>query len=440
MTKEEFICEARKIHGDKYDYSKVAEFKNKKDKICIVCPEHGEFWQMANEHLKGHGCSACCGLKKLTTEQFIEKARKVHGNKYDYSKVEYKNNHTKVCIICPEHGEFWQVPNAHLSGCGCKKCAGNEKYTTIEFIERARRIHGDKYDYTKVEYSGANKKVCIICPEHGIFWQKPSSHLLGCGCPKCGNEKCAEKNSSDINEFIEKARKVHGNKYDYSKVEYKNQKTTVRIICPEHGEFFMTPGAHLAGQGCRKCSNEKLSKERTKPNEQWIEEAKKIHGDRYSYEKTVYRGYRRKVTITCPIHGDFEQLAYDHHQGKGCPKCRRSWMENDIEDWLVENGLKYIHQYRPKFLVDGKSHFSLDFFLPDYNVAIECNGAQHFVGHTFYSKNIEDIVRRDKRKKQLCEENGIRVLYYTSLTGDLEYFDPVIRDKTKLLTEIKNGR
>ena len=440
MTKEEFICEARKIHGDKYDYSKVAEFKNKKDKICIVCPEHGEFWQMANEHLKGHGCSACCGLKKLTTEQFIEKARKIHGNKYDYSKVEYKNNRTKVCIICPEHGEFWQVPNAHLSGCGCKKCAGNEKYTTIEFIEQARKIHGDKYDYSKVEYNGANKKVCIICPEHGIFWQKPSSHLLGCGCPKCGNEKCAEKNASDVNEFIEKARKIHGNKYDYSKVEYKNQKTPVRIICPEHGEFFMTPCAHLVRQGCRKCSNEKLSKERVKPNEQWIEEAKKIHGDRYSYEKTIYRGYRRKVTITCPIHGVFEQLAYDHQQGKGCPKCRRSWMENDIEDWLKENGFNYIHQYRPKFLIDGKSHFSMDFFLPDYAVAIECNGTQHFVGHTFYSKNIEDIVKRDKRKKQLCNEHGIKVLYYTNLTGELEYFEPVIRDKEKLLTEIKNGQ
>lgn len=241
-------------------------------------------------------------------------------------------------------------------------------------------------------------------------------------------------------EFIKKAKQVHGEKYDYSKVEYVNKNTRVCIICPKHGEFWMTPDAHInQAQGCKLCSREKLGKERTKPNEQWIEEVKKIHGGRYSYEKTIYRGYRRKVTITCPIHGDFEQLAYDHHQGKGCPKCRRSWMENDIEDWLKENGFNYIHQYRPKFLIDGKSHFSMDFFLPDYGVAIECNGAQHFVGHTFYSKNIEDIVRRDKRKKQLCNEHGIKVLYYTNLTGELEYFEPVIRDKEKLLTEIKNG-
>ena len=315
-----------------------------------------------------------------------------------------------------------------------------KKLTTEAFIERAKKVHGNKYDYSKVDYVSAHEKVCIICPIHGEFWQKPYGHLNGYGCRKCGAESCGEKIASNKEEFIERAKKVHGNKYDYSKVEYINSKTKVCIICPKHGEFWMEPHAHLSGQGCKLCSREKLGKERRKSTETWIEEVRKIHGDRYSYEKTVYRGHRRKVTITCPIHGDFEQLAYDHHQGKGCPKCRRSWMENDIEDWLVENGLKYIHQYRPKFLVDGKSHFSLDFFLPDYNVAIECHGAQHFVGHTFYSKNIEDIVRRDKRKKQLCEENGIKVLYYTSLTGNLEYFDPVIRDKTKLLTEIKNGR
>lgn len=379
--------------------------------------------------------------KKLTKETFIEKARLVHGCKYDYSKVDYKNSATKVCIICPEHGEFRQTPNSHLMGSGCPKCGGNGRLGTDGFIEKARKIHGDKYDYSKVEYVSSHKKVCIICPKHGEFWQKPNGHLSGYGCPKCGNESCGKKNGITKEEFIKKAKEVHGGKYDYSKVEYNGKKTKVCIICPKHGEFWITPDAHTnQGQGCKLCSRERLGKERRKPTEVWVEEVRKIHGDKYSYEKTVYRGYRQKVTITCPIHGDFEQLAYDHHQGKGCPKCRRSWMENDIEEWLLENGLKYIHQYRPKFLTDGKSHFSLDFFLPDYNVAIECNGAQHFVGHTFYSKNIEDIVRRDKRKKQLCEENGIRVLYYTSLSGDLEYFDPVIRDKTKLLTEIRNGR
>lgn len=126
--------------------------------------------------------------KRLTTEGFIEKAKKLHDNKYDYSKAEYVNTNTKVCIICPEHGEFWQTPSNHLQGKGCPKCKGKNK-TTEEFIEKANIIHNNKYDYSKVEYKSNRTKVCIICPEHGEFWQTPHEHLHGCGCPKCKNIK-----------------------------------------------------------------------------------------------------------------------------------------------------------------------------------------------------------------------------------------------------------
>lgn len=132
--------------------------------------------------------------KKLTTQEFIEKARSLHGNKYDYSKVDYINNHTKVCIICPIHGEFLQTPNAHLMGQGCIKCSymkcrNDRKLTLQEFISRARHIHGDKYDYSKVEYINTMTKVCIICPKHGEFWMKPNGHLNGQGCQKCYDER-----------------------------------------------------------------------------------------------------------------------------------------------------------------------------------------------------------------------------------------------------------
>ena len=130
----------------------------------------------------------------LTTESFIEKAKKVHGDKYDYSKVEYKNCKTKVCIICPKHGEFWQEARQHLSGRGCpeckrKKCGSSQKSNIKDFINKAKEVHGNKYDYSKVEYKNSKTKVCIICPEHGEFWQRPYVHLLGQGCPKCGNKK-----------------------------------------------------------------------------------------------------------------------------------------------------------------------------------------------------------------------------------------------------------
>ena len=252
-TTEQFIEEARLIHGDKYDYSKV-EYENNKKPVCIICPEHGEFWQAPQNHLsQKQGCPLCNHRSyKYTTEEFIQRAREVHGNKYDYSKVVYETGRKKVCIICPEHGEFWQTPQKHLSGQGCARCYGNVKMTQEEFIERANKIHRGKYDYSKVVYNGYDKKVCIICPEHGEFWQTPHSHLAGQGCQECyGNKRYTTE------KFIEKARKVHGDKYNYSKVEYENNKKPVCIICPEHGEFWQAPFNHIIErQGCPKCAEE----------------------------------------------------------------------------------------------------------------------------------------------------------------------------------------
>lgn len=198
-------------------------------------------------------------MRKKTTKEFIESAKRIHGDKYDYSKVEYVNNLTKVCIICPEHGEFWQTPSNHINGnrprgcpvCGIIETNRKNTYTLDEFIGKARKVHGDKYDYSKVEYNGSTSKVCIICPEHGEFWQTPSSHLVGCGCPYCsGNAK------DDSKTFIEKAENIHCGKYDYSSVEYVNSQTPVKIICPIHGEFTQLPNNHLSKRyGCPKCSH-----------------------------------------------------------------------------------------------------------------------------------------------------------------------------------------
>lgn len=262
--KENFIIKAREIHGDKYDYSKV-NYINCDEKVCIICPEHGEFMQTPYIHLHGSACPQCGQLKSkknktLSDIDFIKKANNIHKSKYDYSKVNYINNRTKVCIICPEHGEFMQTPSSHLSGRGCPQCANNNKLTffnltTEEFIDKAKNIQGNKYDYSKVKYINAKTKVCIICPEHGEFEQTPSSHLSGCGCPQCGIKTVAEKKKSTNDEFIIKSNEIHGDKYDYSKVNYITAKDDVTIICPKHGEFEQTPDAHIHGSGCPKCSN-----------------------------------------------------------------------------------------------------------------------------------------------------------------------------------------
>lgn len=312
--------------------------------------------------------------------------------------------------------------------------------TTNDFIEKAKRVHGNQYDYSKVDYVSSHSKICIICKEHGEFWQTPNSHLNGCGCKECGKNKIKIKNSSGKNKFIERAKKVHGNRYDYSKVEYVNEKTKIKIICKKHGVFEQYPLTHLNGANCPLCNKEKLSNERKMPNEEWINKAKKIHNNVYSYDFCNYNGYYSKVIITCPIHGNFEQLAYNHIQGKGCPKCKRSKMEIEIEEFLKENNIKYISQYRDSFLIKGKSRFSLDFYLPDYNVAIECQGAQHFIGNTFYSKNINEIIKRDLLKKELCEKNGIKLIYYTVYENFENKKENLYISTNDILNYIKNER
>ena len=167
-------------------------------------------------------------MKKLTTEEFIEKARKIHGGKYDYSKVEYINNRTKVHIICPEHGEFWQRAKEHLRGKGCKICGGNAKLTTEEFIEKAREIHSGKYDYSKVEYDGMEKKVCIICPEHGEFWQTPHNHLKY-GCFKCKPSKL----ENAVREILEKNNIKYEEQKTFEWLKYK-QNMYLDFYLPEH--------------------------------------------------------------------------------------------------------------------------------------------------------------------------------------------------------------
>lgn len=194
-TTEEFIKKAKDVHGDVYDYDNV-EYVGNATKVKITCRIHGVFEQTPNSHLVGHACPKCYAdkvrlLKSSTTEVFIEKARIVHSNRYDYSLVEYVNNSVHVKIICPEHGVFLQTPNGHLSGAGCKKCANYElkkqqSSDTDEFISKAQSRHlHETYNYSHVRYISAREKVEILCKEHGPFWQTPNIHLRGGGCPRC---------------------------------------------------------------------------------------------------------------------------------------------------------------------------------------------------------------------------------------------------------------
>ncbi len=191
MTTNEFIDKAKLVHGEKYDYSQV-DYKRTHEKVKIICKEHGVFEQCPSDHLRNHGCPLCTKHSpyNLKTNGFVQKSICIHGDVYDYSKVVYVNNKKAVEIICREHGSFFQTPNKHLIGHGCPKCCKNIKDTTESFIVKAKAKHGDLYDYSKVQYIDQHTKVCIIDPDYGEFWQTPNAHLNGEGCWLRRKDKC----------------------------------------------------------------------------------------------------------------------------------------------------------------------------------------------------------------------------------------------------------
>ena len=251
-----------------------------------------------------------------------------------------------------------------------------KKLTKEEFIKKANEKHNGKYDYSNVVYVNSTTKVCIICPEHDEFWQRPRGHLQGKGCSKCAYELNGKRRRSSLTNFITKARKVHGDKYDYSKVDYVNNYTKVCIICPEHMEFWQEANSHL--------------------------------------------------------------------RGHGCPKCNLSHLERSVMTYLNEVGITYNYQKHFNWL--GRQ--SLDFYLPDYNVGIECQGEQHFFPVDFKGKGVEwackmfnKTVSCDKRKKTLCEKHGVKLLYYGNTPNYDTFLGEAVHDDVQYLIDyLKNNK
>lgn len=251
----EFIKKAKAIHGDKYNYDGV-DYKNNNTNIKINCPihGHGDFFQTPGNHThktNPQGCPVCGGRTNWTKEKFINKSSEVHNGKYNYDKVKFINTIRKVIITCPEHGDFPQTPNKHLSGQKCPRCVLNFKGTTESFIAKAIEIHGEKYSYDNTKYTSNHGKVFITCPIHGDFEQSPANHTHKSnpqGCPKCSG-----RYPLNSDEFVLRANEKHDFYYDYSKVVYESMTSKVIIICPFHGEFEQQSSVHLNGSGCQKC-------------------------------------------------------------------------------------------------------------------------------------------------------------------------------------------
>ena len=259
--KEKFINKCKEKFGDAFDYSEI-NYVDSKTKIKIRCKKHDYYFHQApSEHLRGKkGCVYCTGKTKWTVDSFIQKAKEKHNNKYSYSKIYKVDTVNKLTINCPLHGDFEQLLHNHLKGQGCPMCgtiktSSENKYSTDDFIAKATDKHDGKYNYSKVNYIDSKTKVTIVCNEHGEFKQQPYNHLRGKGCPKCGDNKVKLKLTYTVDDFIDKAKEVHEDKYDYSKVQYKDIRNKVLINCPIHGDFEQSPYIHINGHGCTKCSS-----------------------------------------------------------------------------------------------------------------------------------------------------------------------------------------
>lgn len=278
------------------------------------------------------------------------------------------------------------------------------KYTTEEVIEKFKKIHKDKYMYEHFVYNGSHTKSIVTCPVHGDFLVTPNKHLLVRGCPKCAVIRRIQQRTISNEEYIKRCKVIHNDKYVYDNTLVNgNLHNTVIIGCPIHGDFYQEANEHLRGHGCPVCGgNKKLT------TKEAIKKFEDKHQGRYLYYKVEYKNNRTKVCIICPEHGEFWQTPNSHLNGNGCPKCKRSHLENDISLLLTNNDIEFIEQ--KKF--DWLGLQSLDFYLPKLNIAIECQGLQHFEP-TKHFENCDTLLKRDKLKYWLCQENNIELLYYT---------------------------
>lgn len=386
MSNEDFISKSKEVWKDKYDYSLV-EYKNMKTKIKIIYNDW-IFLQKAEDHLLGKMCEL-----RWDTNRFIFESKKIHGDDYDYSKTVFKNMNTKV-ILLKDGVEYLQNPNKNLMGRKPERV--RRLRSTGGFIDDARSIWGYKYDYSLVDYKGSHIEV-LIKYDGVIYRQKPVQHLLGYNC-----ERDTIKNQED---FLRKCYEKHGNKYDYSLVEYTGIDNKVKIIF-EGKIYEQKAGAHIHSSGM---IERVILKKTTK---QFIKEANEIHNFRYDYSKVEYVNNQSKVIIGCLVHGDFEQVSSSHLSGAGCPHCSESKGEKKISKFLDLNEIEYVRQKKFDGCVGIRYKLPFDFYLPKYRTAIEFDGKQHYEPMEFFGglEAYNRLKANDKIKSDYCEDNYIDLI------------------------------
>lgn len=378
-------------------------------------------------------------MRKKPLVQLLQEFKQKHGDEYAYdmiSEMAYKNESTKIPIVCKKHGVFWQRASAHLHGKRCPLCAIEEntnksRLSRSEVIKRMAAVHHNFYDYSKFVYKRMHDKGIIICPIHGEFLQAAHEHIEGAECPKC-----SKKAKWTTESFLDAAHKKFGNKFKYiGKVS--RAKSRIKVICPKHGAFISTASNHLATKfGCAQCAFEKNGEAQTHSWQMFVNKAKAKWGGTYDYSlinEQTYTNTKEKVPIKCPKHGVFLQTPNNHLNGVGCPRCLRSLGEERVELFLKAANEAYVMQH--KLLntnkLCGNKYFRLDFFLPDKNIAIEYNGQQHYTEVLPFVKarSFKQQQARDESLRMQCKVCGIKLIEISY--NDFENIEKILYEQLK---------
>lgn len=372
-------------------------------------------------------------MRKYTKEDFVRAAEAKHGDKFSYEKVDFINMQTPVVVGCPIHGDISVSPHQHIhTETGCSKCGESlrisrsvsrlvedKTWTTDDYVAVCKSIHGDRYDYRKTVYTGYGKKVTIICKEHGEFTKHASAHIgkQRQGCPICSKPKTED--------FIIAAKAIHGDRYDYSKVDV-NAKIDGRlpIGCPVHGIVMVSKRVHLGGVGCPLCGkSQRIAKvrqhntKRTKTTAEFVNDANRIHNGLYDYSKTEYIGIGDEVTIICKTHGEFKQISKYHLSGCGCQKCSMSSKSKLSQQWLDEMGVPDECREIP-ISIDGKT-IIVDGFDSTTNTIYEFWGDFWHGNPSVYDKDgvnarngetFGELFRKTKEKIDLISAAGYNLI------------------------------
>ena len=352
--------------------------------------------------------------KKYTYSDFKDKVHLIHGDNINVDEFNYINSITKGKCKCNVCGNVWYTrPDVLLRGHGCRKCY-DKKNSENRLISKTD-VQNLIYDNcnTKIiiigDYIDTKHKVTVKCENCGHMWNPLVRDLInGHGCPNCCDKWESRRRTKD--EFIEQANIKHNSKYEYIiNKDVVVNKDYIQIKCPEHGIFTQQVGSHLEGHGCPKCNNAWTNRRRT--SDEFILKANEIHNNKYEYNiSDEYVINSTIINVICPKHGVFKQSVKKHLSGQGCPSCNESHLERCIYQLLDNMNIKY-ERYK-KFIWLKKQN--LDFYLPEYNIAIECQGIQHFEPVAKFGgvDGCNKTIERDKLKLTLVKEHNIKMIYF----------------------------